>query len=94
MIPLAGSILGGRIWVTTTYMAESTQGNFPCKISDGEITPTPASKILEMTKAFPDDTNVSAPRCYDECIVVKPDEYKPEMDDEQVSGGDDPLYCT
>jgi len=43
-------------------------GNTPCSISDGEITPTSVESVRDMTRAFPDDTNVSGPRCYDQCI--------------------------
>ena len=66
------------------------QGNEPCHISDAEITPTPASKILDMTKAIPCDTNVSPPRCYDQCIPVG-DVYGGQQDAEQVPSGDDEL---
>lgn len=70
-------------------MAKSPKGNgfgYPggnelAKVSDAEITATPASEILDKTKAFPDDTNVSPPRCYDQCVEDPNDGDNDEDDD-------------
>ncbi len=52
----------------TNSMADPYTANFKTNISDKEITPSSAAEILSKTGAGPDDTNWSAPRCYEQCV--------------------------
>ena len=69
------------------------------EISDKEITATPASEILRRTRALPNDTNVSPPRCYAQCVEGPEDKdeeagetLEEENDEESLNGLQGPAY--